>query len=85
MKKKTQKAEINQKDTYSTNNSQNSASGTTPVSQVNPQFERPSTSSQVQANFSANNENILLRTALMQIECRGERFTIRALIDPGSQ
>ncbi|XP_037816679.1 uncharacterized protein LOC119607034, partial [Lucilia sericata] len=40
---------------------------------------------QVQANFSSNNVNILLRTALVQIEHFGELFTVRALIDPGSQ
>ncbi|XP_046810015.1 uncharacterized protein LOC124420599 [Lucilia cuprina] len=40
---------------------------------------------QVHVNCSTNNENILLRTALVQIEFRGERFTVRALIDPGSQ
>ncbi|XP_075159812.1 uncharacterized protein LOC142232963 [Haematobia irritans] len=49
----------------------------------------PSTSnedySRVDANFSQNCETILLRTALVQIEHRGELFTIRALIDPGSQ
>lgn len=43
------------------------------------------TYSQVQANFSSNNETILLRTALVQIESNGELFTIRALLDPGSQ
>ncbi|XP_059223173.1 uncharacterized protein LOC131996978 [Stomoxys calcitrans] len=41
--------------------------------------------SQVQANFSSNSETILLRTALVQVEHNGELFTIRALIDPGSQ
>ncbi|XP_075162853.1 uncharacterized protein LOC142235486 [Haematobia irritans] len=53
-------------------------------------IEGPSTSGfgrnvQVQANYSSGNETILLRTALVQIEHRGELFTIRALIDPGSQ
>ncbi|XP_065356304.1 uncharacterized protein LOC135950702 [Calliphora vicina] len=47
--------------------------------------ELPTTSRRVQANCSTSNENILLRTALMQIEHQGEIFTIRALIDPGSQ
>ncbi|XP_059222553.1 uncharacterized protein LOC131996737 [Stomoxys calcitrans] len=52
--------------------------------------EAPSTSaarrsSQVQANFSANNDMILLRTALVRVEHQGELFTLRALIDPGSQ
>ncbi|XP_037811673.1 uncharacterized protein LOC119603636 [Lucilia sericata] len=48
--------------------------------------DEPATTSQrVQANCSSSNENILLRTALMQIEHQGEIFTIRALIDPGSQ
>ncbi|XP_065368746.1 uncharacterized protein LOC135961178 [Calliphora vicina] len=47
--------------------------------------ELPTTSRRVQANCSTSNENILLRTALMQIEHQGEVFTIRALIDPGSQ
>lgn len=51
---------------------------------INPQ-EMPTTSSHIQANFSASYENILLRTALVQIEHLGEHFTIRALIDPGSQ
>ncbi|XP_075150612.1 uncharacterized protein LOC142224708 [Haematobia irritans] len=41
--------------------------------------------SQVQANCSFNNEIILLRTALVQMDLRGELFTVRALIDPGSQ
>ncbi|XP_075158129.1 uncharacterized protein LOC142231406 [Haematobia irritans] len=54
------------------------------------QKEQPSTSKQnnsshIQANFSSNNDMILLRTALVQIEHNGELFTIRALIDPGSQ
>lgn len=40
---------------------------------------------QVQATFSASNETILLRRALIDIEHRGELFTVRALIDPGSQ
>ncbi|XP_075150812.1 uncharacterized protein LOC142224919 [Haematobia irritans] len=51
--------------------------------------ETPSTSqesySQIQANFSLNNETILLRTALVHLEHHGELFTVRALIDPGSQ
>ncbi|XP_059217426.1 uncharacterized protein LOC131994659 [Stomoxys calcitrans] len=52
--------------------------------------EAPSTSgarrpSHVQANFSSNNEMILLRTALVRMEHQGELFTLRALIDPGSQ
>ncbi|XP_075162851.1 uncharacterized protein LOC142235484 [Haematobia irritans] len=51
---------------------------------------QPSTSGgntniQVQANFSTGSEEILLRTALVQIEHEGNFFTIRALIDPGSQ
>ncbi|XP_075163072.1 uncharacterized protein LOC142235697 [Haematobia irritans] len=48
----------------------------------------PSTSKQVpkvHSNFASNGEVILLRTALVQIEIRGELFTARALIDPGSQ
>ncbi|XP_075150700.1 uncharacterized protein LOC142224800 [Haematobia irritans] len=54
------------------------------------QKEQPSTSKQnnsshIQANFSSNNDMILLRTALVHIEHNGELFTIRALIDPGSQ
>lgn len=49
------------------------------------QEEHPVSSNQKQANCSTSNENILLRTFLMQIEYRGELFTIRALIDPGSQ
>ncbi|XP_075150485.1 uncharacterized protein LOC142224588 [Haematobia irritans] len=59
------------------------------VAQHNSQHSTPSTSKQaytrVDANFSQNNETILLRTALVQIEHKGELFTIRALIDPGSQ
>ncbi|XP_075170131.1 uncharacterized protein LOC142242439, partial [Haematobia irritans] len=51
--------------------------------------ENPSTSqqacAQVQANLSLNSETILLRTALVQLDYQGELFTIRALIDPGSQ
>lgn len=52
--------------------------------------ESPSTSnlkhsSQVHANFCTDNNTILLRTALVQIEHRGELFTLRTLIDPGSQ
>lgn len=43
-------------------------------------------SSQIQTNFSSNNdEPILLRTALVQIHLRGDLFPTRALIDPGSQ
>ncbi|XP_075158159.1 uncharacterized protein LOC142231437 [Haematobia irritans] len=47
----------------------------------------PSTSkqAQIQANFSSNLDTVLLRTALVQIDLRGELFTVRALIDPGSQ
>ncbi|XP_075162826.1 uncharacterized protein LOC142235455 [Haematobia irritans] len=41
--------------------------------------------SQVHSNFASNDEVILLRTALVQIDIRGELFTARALIDPGSQ
>ncbi|XP_075163068.1 uncharacterized protein LOC142235694 [Haematobia irritans] len=41
--------------------------------------------SQVQANFCSGNETILLRTALVQIDLKGELYTLRALIDPGSQ
>ncbi|XP_037827650.1 uncharacterized protein LOC119615720 [Lucilia sericata] len=55
------------------------------ITQNDTQSEQPTTSKHIQANCSTSNENILLRTALMQIECRGELFTIRALIDPGSQ
>ncbi|XP_059220655.1 uncharacterized protein LOC131995716 [Stomoxys calcitrans] len=43
------------------------------------------TPKQTQANVTFNNETILLRTALVQIKYNGELFTIRALIDPGSQ
>ncbi|XP_075154865.1 uncharacterized protein LOC142228347 [Haematobia irritans] len=62
----------------------------TPPTHRDDLFEGPSTSGlgrnvQVQANYSSGNETILLRTALVQIEHRGELFTIRALIDPGSQ
>lgn len=47
----------------------------------------PSTSKQakIHANFSSNHETILLRTALVNIEIRGDLFAVRALIDPGSQ
>ncbi|XP_075163178.1 uncharacterized protein LOC142235804 [Haematobia irritans] len=58
-------------------------------SQRLPEQPVPSTSKEayarVDANFSQNSETILLRTALVQIEHRGELFTIRALIDSGSQ
>lgn len=52
--------------------------------------EQPSSSSkirysQVHANFSSNSHTILLRTALVQIEHQCNLFTVRALIDPGSQ
>ena len=47
--------------------------------------ELPSTSKKVHANCSTSNEQILLRTALVQVEHRGDVFTVRALIDPGSQ
>ncbi|XP_065362021.1 uncharacterized protein LOC135955595 [Calliphora vicina] len=57
----------------------------TQIHQTNNQVEGPSGSKQIHANCSTSNENILLRTSLMQIEYRGELFTIRALIDPGSQ
>ncbi|XP_065365565.1 uncharacterized protein LOC135958596 [Calliphora vicina] len=67
------------------NNAQSTSSNTTQIMQQNTQIELPHTSTQIQANCSTSNENILLRTALMQIEFRGELFTIRALIDPGSQ
>ncbi|XP_059221362.1 uncharacterized protein LOC131995991 [Stomoxys calcitrans] len=61
-----------------------------PSPKASSHIEAPSTSgarrpSHVQANFSANNEMILLRTALVRIEHHGELFTLRALIDPGSQ
>ncbi|XP_065356330.1 uncharacterized protein LOC135950724 [Calliphora vicina] len=66
------------------NQRENKASASRKTENVNNQ---PSTSQncQVQANFSSNNEYILLRTALVHIEHMGELFTIRALIDPGSQ
>ncbi|XP_075158166.1 uncharacterized protein LOC142231444 [Haematobia irritans] len=72
-------------------NSSTSASRTTErnFSTNNAQHPTPSTSKEaynrVDANFSQNSETILLRTALVQIEHEGELFTIRALIDPGSQ
>lgn len=45
-----------------------------------------STSSvRIHANIATGNTDILLRTALVQIEHMGELFTVRALIDPGSQ
>ncbi|XP_065365526.1 uncharacterized protein LOC135958552 [Calliphora vicina] len=83
----TQSAERSQyKDSAISHNNQNQNSSTnTQISRINPQDEIPSTSRQFQANCSTCSENILLRTALMQIEHRGELFTIRALIDPGSQ
>lgn len=59
-------------------------------SEENPDANHASTSfqshiSKVQANFSSNGNTILLRTALVQVEHQGDLFTIRALIDPGSQ
>ncbi|XP_075150527.1 uncharacterized protein LOC142224630 [Haematobia irritans] len=50
--------------------------------------DQPSSSNQntqVHVNYASNSEVILLRTALVQIVLRGELFTVRALIDPGSQ
>ncbi|XP_065356169.1 uncharacterized protein LOC135950561 [Calliphora vicina] len=49
------------------------------------QNEHPICSKQIQSNCSMSNENILLRTALVQIDHQGQLFTVRALIDPGSQ
>ncbi|XP_059223264.1 uncharacterized protein LOC131997032 [Stomoxys calcitrans] len=40
---------------------------------------------QVQANFASSNGTILLRTAMVQVDHGGQLFTLRALIDPGSQ
>ncbi|XP_075159324.1 uncharacterized protein LOC142232403 [Haematobia irritans] len=49
----------------------------------------PSTSKEsctrVEANFSQNTDTVLLRTALVHIEHKNELYTVRALIDPGSQ
>ncbi|XP_059221144.1 uncharacterized protein LOC131995885 [Stomoxys calcitrans] len=42
-------------------------------------------SAQVQANFASSNGTILLRTAMVQVDHGGQLFTLRALIDPGSQ
>ncbi|XP_046811695.1 uncharacterized protein LOC124421028 [Lucilia cuprina] len=53
--------------------------------QIIAQNDFPACSNQIQANCSMNNENILLRTALVQIDHQGQLFTVRALIDPGSQ
>ncbi|XP_059217646.1 uncharacterized protein LOC131994782 [Stomoxys calcitrans] len=55
---------------------------------ISSQAEAPASSQRscsVQANLASNNDMILLRTALIQIAHQGEHFTIRALIDPGSQ
>ncbi|XP_065368962.1 uncharacterized protein LOC135961390 [Calliphora vicina] len=56
---------------------------------LNEADQRPSTSQaikpKINANYATDSTNILLRTALVQIESRGELFTIRALIDPGSE
>ncbi|XP_061400856.1 uncharacterized protein LOC133336592 [Musca vetustissima] len=41
--------------------------------------------SQIHANVCHNSETILLRTALVQIQRNGELFTVRALLDSGSQ
>ncbi|XP_036346960.1 uncharacterized protein LOC118756296, partial [Rhagoletis pomonella] len=41
--------------------------------------------SNIQANFSTNNETTLLPTAQVHIEHLGEFYTLRALIDQGSQ
>lgn len=54
------------------------------------QAELPSTSqvksySAILANHASNNANVLLRTAMVQIDHLGQLFTIRALIDSGSQ
>ena len=40
---------------------------------------------EVQSNFAHTKEKTILPTALIQIECRGELFTLRALIDQGAQ
>ncbi|XP_037826401.1 uncharacterized protein LOC119614330, partial [Lucilia sericata] len=40
---------------------------------------------QVNANYAMSDTKVLLRTAMVQIESRGELFSIRALIDPGSE
>ncbi|XP_073821478.1 uncharacterized protein [Musca autumnalis] len=78
----------------SENFSKNSSHGDSNKKSYNPNhsasLEAPSTSklkrsSQVQANFCADSNTILLRTALVQIEHMGELFTLRTLIDPGSQ
>ncbi|XP_046808641.1 uncharacterized protein LOC124420309 [Lucilia cuprina] len=65
--------------------SRQSASNKINSEQNKAQNELPTVSTQVQANFSTSNENILLRTALVQIEYQGQLYTVRALIDPGSQ
>ncbi|XP_075157748.1 uncharacterized protein LOC142231014 [Haematobia irritans] len=74
----------------SINESQNHQKPTKNVTNQLPLDEGPSSSRQInsshiQANFASNNDMILLRTALVQIEHMGEFFTVRALIDPGSQ
>ncbi|XP_065356502.1 uncharacterized protein LOC135950906 [Calliphora vicina] len=74
----------NSKDTRNLSNKSNNSPNNQKIEHSD---DTPSTSAncQVQANFSSNNVNILLRTALVQIEHIGELFTVRALIDPGSQ
>ncbi|XP_075163100.1 uncharacterized protein LOC142235726 [Haematobia irritans] len=69
---------------------QNHQKPTKNVTNQLPLYEGPSSSRQInsshiQANFASNNDMSLLRTALVQIEHMEEFFTVRALIDPGSQ
>ncbi|XP_075163388.1 uncharacterized protein LOC142236023 [Haematobia irritans] len=66
-------------------NAQPCTSSSLVVSTHEPSFSTIEGQSQVQANVSSCDGTILLRTALVQIEVRGEFFTIRALIDPGPQ
>ncbi|XP_059221109.1 uncharacterized protein LOC131995877 [Stomoxys calcitrans] len=82
------------KTTDNNNNVSQPQTSETKSSDAEPNYQSqddiPSTSRQnrpsgVQANFASNNDMILLRTALVQIEHQGELFTVRALIDPGSQ
>ncbi|XP_059220581.1 uncharacterized protein LOC131995699 [Stomoxys calcitrans] len=85
LKSKSDSIQISENSNSSVTNSSprgNNFNGTAPLD------ETPSTStkgSQIQVNFASSNETILLRTALVQIDLRGELFTARALIDAGSQ
>ncbi|XP_065355901.1 uncharacterized protein LOC135950281 [Calliphora vicina] len=63
--------------------SESSPTANSSSSQNSGQTAQPSTS--VQNCFAATSKHILLGTAMVNIICRGDIFTARAIIDPGSQ